>query len=320
MFIQKAYRGTNELHWYILTIILVVVAMMFAQVFSLLPVGLIYDHGLMEVLSMMEDRSLPDSNIDLNVFLAFLLLSFALTLWALRGCIIRFHKKKIVDVTTGREKWDWNRIRFGFFSWAAISILLQIVSYIVEPNDYIMQFDVKKFIPLVVISFILFPFQTTFEEILTRGYLMQGLAVGLGNRWMPWIITSFSFGLLHMANPEVQKYGWEIMLINYGTTGLLLGALTLMDDGLELAIGMHAANNIFAALFVTFEDSALQTYAIFSLKELDIYSATLSGLVISALFFFICKWKYGWSDWSKLYAKVEKPVVADINQSPDLLV
>ena len=70
---------------------------MFAQLLSLLPVSLIYDHSIMNILSMMENRSFPDSNIDLNVFLLFLLLSFAITLWALRGCIIRFHKKRIVE-------------------------------------------------------------------------------------------------------------------------------------------------------------------------------------------------------------------------------
>ena len=123
---------------------------------------------------------------------------------------------------------------------------------------------------------------------------------------------------MHMANPEVAEYGWKVMLLNYATTGLLLGAITLMDDGLEIAIGMHAANNLFAALFVTFEDSAVQTNAIFSLKELDISSATIGGIVVALVYFFICKWRYKWTDWSKLYGPVQLEDAHDIS-GEDLL-
>lgn len=152
-----------------------------------------------------------------------------------------------------------------------------------------------------------------------RGYLMQGIAVATQNRWAPLIITSLLFGGMHMMNPEVMEYGWGIMMVNYAGVGLLLGMVTLMDDGLELAIGIHAANNILSAVMVTFDDSALQTYAIFSLKELEIYSATIGSLVLNVIFFFICKWKYQWTDWSKLYANIQPPD-EDIDLSSDLIV
>ena len=36
-----------------------------------------------------------------------------------------------------------------------------------------------------------------------------------------------------------------------------------MDDGMELALGFHAANNLIGALLVTSDWSAFQTYSIF---------------------------------------------------------
>ena len=41
-----------------------------------------------------------------------------------------------------------------------------------------------------------------------------------------------------------------------------LGILTLMDDGLELALGFHAANNLITALLVTADWTAFQTDSI----------------------------------------------------------
>lgn len=323
MFIQKAFRGTNELHWYLLTIFLVFLAWQIAGAIPLVA-GVMYlgmkgGLGADEIMASMAEYDFAALGIDLNIILVLILLSFVIGLWALRGCIKKYHRKSIADATTGRSSWDWSRIKYGFGIWAFILVAMQIVSLIFEPENHVFQLEWAKFIPLVFIALIMIPLQTTFEELLFRGYFMQGIAVAAGNRWVPLILTSLGFGALHMFNPEVQEYGWQIMMVNYAGTGLLLGMMTLMDDGIELALGMHAANNIFASLFVTFEDSALQTYAIYSLKELDIHGATVGGIVVNVIFFFICKWKYGWTDWSKLYAKVVQPE-EDIDLSSDILV
>ena len=69
------------------------------------------------------------------------------------------------------------------------------------------------------------------------------------------------FGLLHGSNPEVEKLG-NISLVYYVGTGLMLGIITLMDDGMELALGFHVANNLLSSLIVTSDWSALQTHSI----------------------------------------------------------
>ena len=75
---------------------------------------------------------------------------------------------------------------------------------------------------------------------------MQGLALWIKNKWAPLIIMSVVFGLLHGLNPEIEKLGY-IALVFYIGTGFFFGIVTLMDDGIELAMGMHAVNNILAA-------------------------------------------------------------------------
>ena len=143
---------------------------------------------------------------------------------------------------------------------------------------------------------------------------MQGLGVIAKNRWFPLIMTSVVFGLMHYANPEVEKLGMIIMVYYIGT-GLFLGIMTLMDEGLELALGFHAANNLFTALLVTADWTAFQTHSV--LRDTSEPSAGVDilvpVLVIFPIVLLVFSKKYGWSNWKeKLFGKIEEVVDTDV--------
>ncbi len=147
----------------------------------------------------------------------------------------------------------------------------------------------------------------------SKGY--QSFANVFSRNSTPLIITSVGFGLLHLANPEVDTLGPMIMVFYIGT-GLLLGIMTLMDDGLELALGFHAANNLFTALLVTADWTALQTDSI--LKDIsDPSKITFAEiavpiLVMFPLILFVLAKKYKWTNWQdKLFGKVTPPPKED---------
>jgi membrane protease YdiL (CAAX protease family) len=107
-------------------------------------------------------------------------------------------------------------------------------------------------------------------------------------------------------NPEVEKMGLIIMVYYIGT-GLFLGIITLMDDGMELSLGFHAANNIATALLVTSEWSALQTESVF--KDVSApsvsYEILIPVVVVFPLLLIIFSKKYNWSNWKeKLTGKI----------------
>jgi hypothetical protein len=169
-----------------------------------------------------------------------------------------------------------------------------------SPEDYVFNFQPIPFLKLAVIAILLIPFQTSFEEYLFRGQMLQGVGLMAGNRWMPLLVTSLLFGLMHLGNPEVEKLGSGILVFYIGT-GLFLGILTLMDEGLELALGFHAANNLVTALLVTADWTAFQTDSMFK----DIASPELGWdvlipvfLIYPALLYFFGR-KYGWKDWKR---------------------
>jgi hypothetical protein len=135
---------------------------------------------------------------------------------------------------------------------------------------------------------------------------MQGFGHWLNSRFMALFLTSIVFGSLHLANPEITALGYEFIFL-YISVGFLLGIMTLMDDGLELAIGFHAANNLIAALLVTADWTVFQTESILiniaepSLGITDFIAPFIIYPIILAVF----ARKYSWSNWKeKLFSKV----------------
>lgn len=226
--------------------------------------------------------------------LAFLLL--LLLLW-----VRFFHGQSIRSLTTARPKTDWKRILFSFALWSLFLIISTGISYYINPSDYEINFKPVPFIFLIIISIIFVPLQTSFEEYFFRGYLMQGLGLATKTRWFPLVFTSVMFGLIHVSNPEVLQLGPSIMIFYIGT-GFFLGIITLMDDGMELALGFHAANNVMLSLLVTSKTSALQSEAL--LIDISDSSNSLTEIILQVflifpILLFILAKKYGWNDWKR---------------------
>lgn len=203
-------------------------------------------------------------------------------------------------LTTSRNKVDWKRIFFSFFLWAAITSIMILVAYYSTPEKFILNFKPEKFFVFLVLAILLIPLQTSFEEYLFRGHLMQGLGLATNSRLIPLLVTSFMFGIMHAANPEVDKVGWIIMLYYIGT-GLFLGIITLMDEGLELALGFHAANNLVSALLVTADWTAFQTHSIFKdISEPSTgFEIILPVFIIFPTLLFIFSKVYNWKNWKE---------------------
>ncbi len=210
------------------------------------------------------------------------------------------HRQSILSLTTIRKKMDWSRFFFIFLLMSAFIIASTLISYFTASDSLIFNFDPVPFLILLAVAIILVPIQTSFEEYMFRGYLMQGLGLVAKKRWIPLLVTSILFGVMHIANPEVEKIG-SIVMFYYIGTGLFLGVITLMDEGLELALGFHAANNLITVLLVTSDWTALQTDSIFidTADPNSGYEILLPILVVFPLFIFILSKKYKWTGWSE---------------------
>lgn len=283
-------------------------------IYLILPIGFIgfmisnYIYTLYSPVSvdvMMQDLI---SRLGANIVLIILLLPLAIGLFVVLGWVILVHSQSIRSLTTSRKKIDWKRIAFAFLLWGGITIVLTALGLLLSPDDYVFNFKLEPFLILVVIGVLLIPLQTSFEEYMFRGYMMQGIGLIAKNRWVPLVITSVLFGLMHLGNPEVGKLGYGIMVYYIGT-GFFLGIITLMDEGLELALGFHAANNLISALLVTADWTAFQTNSIYrdvSSPELG-WDVFVPVLIIYPILLLIFSRKYRWSNWQdRLVGKIAK--------------
>lgn len=241
-----------------------------------------------------------------NVTLFLMLLIFVFTMLGIIIVVKYIHKMRLIDIITSREKVDWKRIFFAFVVWGLFSLCSTLIVYYSSPENFVLNFKPIPFLILVLISITMLPIQTSAEEFIFRGYLMQGFGLLAKNRWFPLIVTSALFGIMHIMNPEVEKMG-PIIMVYYIGTGLFLGIITLMDDGMELSLGFHAANNIATALLVTSEWSALQTESVF--KDVSApsvsYEILIPVVVVFPLLLIIFSKKYNWSNWKeKLTGKI----------------
>lgn len=378
MFIIQAFKTAHEWWRYLVGLFIVFIVtqlaslpLIFVAMYNINKAGGdITEVGNLEMLSKV---------IESNTLFFLLLFPFAIGLIALFLVIKYFHKQSLLEATTTRKKMDWKRFWVGFGLIGITTVTITLIDFYTNPNDYVVQFNLVPFLILAVIAIILVPFQTSLEEYLFRGYLMQGIGTAtvshkfpfvitylvisivlvillntffsidvfligmlslvlivllfliINTTWLetfsrsdsyqsyhkalrsnftPLLITSVVFGLLHLSNPEVDKLG-NLVMIYYIGTGFLLGIMTLMDEGMELAIGFHLGNNLVAALLVTADWTVFQTNSI--LKDVSDPSMNLEAIlpvfIIYPIYLLILGKIFKWENWKeKLFGKIEKPI------------
>lgn len=304
MFIAQAFKYYHQFWRYLIGSLIIIVASVIGQ----LPFtfAILYKKGF-GILGATEADLMQVLDSNLNLFL--LLLSFVFAMGGIVLVTKFLHHQPFVKLTTSREKIDWKRIAFGFTLIALFTIISTYWDYSNNPEHYVLNFKPVSFAILCVIAILMVPIQTSVEEYVFRGYLMQGFGILAKNRWFPLLLTSVIFGGLHFFNPEVDKLG-NIIMIYYIGTGLLLGIMTLMDEGMELALGFHAGNNLVGVLLVTADWTAFQTESI--LKDVSTptagFQVILPVIIIYPIFLLIMAKVYKWKNWKeKLIGTIELP-------------
>jgi membrane protease YdiL (CAAX protease family) len=213
---------------------------------------------------------------------------------------------------TGTFRWD--RFLISGLVWLILSAIYLFIYLKIDPENFTLQNTSGTLLLLIIISLIFVPFQATFEEVLFRGYLMQGFAALTRNRGFPLLMTSVLFGLMHAFNPEVEEFGFFIMMPQYVMFGLIFGIITILDDGIEAAMGAHSANNIFLCIMVTNKSSALQTPAVYEQHNVYPWTEFTALLFTCIIFVIVLRAIFKWKDYSLLLSRVE-PESSD-NQRP----
>ncbi len=308
MFFKKATTGRNEPYWYGLGISAIIVGYFLGSLPLLLvqsyKIGSDKNIGTDDVTKFYETLDFTLLNIDKNVGFVLMITVFIFAMLAFMLAIKHFHKRPLKNLITPKKKIDYNKILFAFGFWFVLGVIFEGIFALVYPETYYWNFKPLSWIILLIICLLLLPIQTTLEELVLRGYLMPAIGLVTNNKWVPLILTSLLFGMIHGMNPEVQKFGFWTMQLYYIGAGLFLGLITILDDSLELAIGVHAATNIFGAAFFSFEGSVLQTDSLVKATSINPYLMSVVFFISALIFMFVCNKKYKWNGLSRLFMPI----------------
>jgi len=286
MFFESALQGKNSFWRYILVFIIILTATNTIGALPLVAMIIANSIGNPEILDTTTENimDLSTYGIDPNIGLLLMIFPFIIGLIALFVLMQPLHRRKFITLFNGGGKIRWMKFFIAALVWLILMGLYLYFSISNDPDNFNINNLSKSLIWLVIIAVLFIPFQTTFEELLFRGYLMQGTGAWFKNKWLPLIITSLLFGLMHSFNPEIKEFGFWVMIPQYVLFGLVFGLITIFDNGIEIAMGAHAANNVFLSVFVTQKSSALQTPAIYEQQQVYPWSEFLSLFIISVIF------------------------------------
>ncbi|MAQ62093.1 MAG: CPBP family intramembrane metalloprotease domain-containing protein [Flavobacteriales bacterium] len=295
MFLEGIDSKINPFIKYVKGLLIIIFFHFFGQI--PLSLYLIFNKFNLENL---ENQSEIFSLLPPNLGLFLILIPFLTTLPAIWYVVVKLHNQSFKRIVTSRKKIDFEKITFAFLLWGLISAIMVLSDYFINPHDYELNFKPLSFLILFLIAAFMIPIQTSVEELIFRGYLMQAFGILFKNRLIPLIFTAGIFGILHLWNPEIDKLGTELIWYYIGT-GLFLGIITLMDDGIELALGFHAANNLVTAILVTASWTAFQTESILiNISEPSLGKELfITLLIIYPILTIIFAKKYQWKNWKK---------------------
>tara|TARA_B110000116_G_scaffold244274_1_gene234605 strand:+ start:71 stop:1381 length:1311 start_codon:yes stop_codon:yes gene_type:complete len=208
------------------------------------------------------------------------------------------HKKHLIKFITSRSNIDYDKILL------AILIGFLFISYeifVLDPNAFDnIKFNspsISVFLVLVIFAIVLTPIQCAFEEVLFRGYILQGLSLKIKSIFLLCITNGILFMLPHLLNPEPWEYGLSFYVTYMVLTGAFFSLIVIKDNGSEISIGLHAINNLFIALIISTEVSVMQTPSLFVFKEVsfDYKLGDIIYMILSlGLSYTIFSTKYGW--------------------------
>ena len=296
-FIDKAKDGNNSFSSYLLGIVLIISVYLLGSYFLILDLQWNFGIESFDGISQKEIVRILGN----NRFLAWLIVPFLFVALFLVIHTKFVHKRTVLSIFSGRENFDWKRVLFSFSLLFSVLSLFLFIQYL-SSDSLIFQFDLQKFIPLFFIAIFLLPIQTSCEELLFRSYILQGIKLRTKKNSIAVLISGIMFGAIHIGNPEIAKIGYHI-IVYYMLVGVFLALISLFDNGIELALGYHAANNVFAALMITNNWQAFQTDAVFmDISDPGMGLDTIFGILfILPLVFFIFYKKYKWHSLKEMW-------------------
>ncbi|WP_283135590.1 CPBP family intramembrane glutamic endopeptidase [Rhizohabitans arisaemae] len=184
-----------------------------------------------------------------------------------------------VSSVAGRLRWRWmllcSAVAVVAVVLAQLAVLLTLTLSGGRSETVFGWVGWERFLPALIVTLLLVPFQAAAEEYAIRGWLLQAFGSFFRNPWPGILLGSVAFTYLHAYTD------WGI--VDVFTFGVVAAWLTVRTGGLEAAIALHVVNNV-VAFGVTAAAGQLES----ALKQGAVPWQSIVGTVVQMAIFTIC--------------------------------
>lgn len=243
IYLDNVFLGKNEWWRYVLTVLAMFVSAGLFMVIS--------TKGIMPFVKTNFEKTPFTENI-INFIM--LLGSFGAVLIGLAFMINRLHQRSFVTLLYCKSKFSWKLWFFGFLAWLPIVFGLSLfTNYSNFEQFHTQNFSIVQVVILFLIGLVAVGIQSTTEEIVFRGYFLQGMSLKLKNTMLLVGVNSLIFALLHMG------YGFQSLIESF-VFGFVFSLVILQNKRIEFSAGMHTVNNLVFFIFFPMDKKELNQF------------------------------------------------------------
>ena len=281
-FLENATLGTNKWWQYVLSIL--------SAVSGIAVVNMFISQVLPSFKSLF-----PDNDFGKNFFtFSLVLLVFGVAVIAFLVTASKLHQRSKMSFISNQDKFNWKSYFIGFVAWGTLLFIGLVISDYQKIEVFRANFNAAHFLTLFLLGFVAIGIQSFFEEVLVRGYFLQGLHLRIKNIAMLIIINGVIFGLLHFG------YGLESFLSSW-LFGMAFAIIVILQNRIEFVAGAHNANNLLLSLvFLDLSEATNEKFS-WAINWVDFSLHIVALLLLVGLVFMFFKRKHiGWNKKSLL--------------------
>jgi len=153
-----------------------------------------------------------------------------------------WHGRKVGWVISVQPGGRW---RYLLICLVLAAVVLNIVMWLMRGGNMAWQAAQPDWMVYLVLILITSPLQAAAEEFFFRGYLQQAIGSLAGRAWVGILCSALVFAFFH-GHQNIALFAHRFGF------GLIAGILVWATGGLEAAIAVHVANNVFAFGYALF--------------------------------------------------------------------
>lgn len=249
-FVAKTAEGRNSLPR-ILIGTFIIVAIWLAGTVVLLAAGAVaWEHGWLPGPPRTGEGNLLGSFFETRTGMAAMILTLG-SIWPGVWLVMRLlHRRRLKTLFGADDRLDWRAFRRAAVAAIVAATLLSLVNLATDPSVTRSDLDLGSWTVLLLPLALVLLIQTSAEEILFRGYLLQSLAGRFRSPWIWAVLPALVFAACHWS-PGALPWMNGAVLFSIALFAGLAVWLVRRTGNLGTAMGFHFGNNLVALLFVS---------------------------------------------------------------------